>query len=83
MKDTDRLVKDIWRNFLKTFMIFLELVKQRPDMKSLAFKLDFNEYYKYKTSIAYDKSRGYRDVMPGKNGGFFGGASNGGMDLED
>ena len=82
LKDTDKLVKDIWKNFLKTFMVFLELVNQKPDMKSLAFKLDFNEYYKYKTSVAFDKSRGQGNVAYGKNGGNLGG-STGGMDLED
>jgi hypothetical protein len=53
-------------------------------MKSLAFKLDFNEYYKYKDASYFnnDKGRNYGEFMNGRGNGN-GGGSHGGMDIED
>lgn len=48
-------------------------------MKSLAFKLDFNEYYKYKQPTYFKKSQNYGDFMNNRRQG---GGDNGSMDLE-
>jgi hypothetical protein len=48
-------------------------------MKSLAFKLDFNEYYKNNESTYYNRTTNYGDFMNDRRAG---GSNGGEMDIE-
>lgn len=81
--DTNQLVKSVWENFYGTFANFLELVKDKPEMKSLAFKLDFNEYYKDKDIRFFKRTVNYKEFMNNRRSGGGGGSYLGGMDIEN
>lgn len=67
---TNALIGEIWRGFKDTFDIFLQLLEKDEQMKSLALKLDFNEYYKYNRSTQRNRMN------------FDGFMENGRMDIE-
>ena len=48
---TFKMIKNVWRSFWKNFDEFLQHLERDQKMKSLSFRLDFNEYYKMKRHL--------------------------------
>ena len=56
-KPAFKLIGEVWRNFWAGLDVFLQDLETDQKMKTLSFRLDFNEYYKLKRHLQGGRSR--------------------------
>jgi gamma-tubulin complex component 3 len=57
MKENNHLINKLWKGFKTGFENFLDLLEKDPKMKTLAFRLDFNEFYKSRRDTRESNTR--------------------------